>query len=145
MSLETREMKPFWWDIPGFCWDIPGVPEQFEENKFVFDSRPLDRKTVQRGRDGYSPSNGLACSDSGTSQNTADWRLSAYICPLSSAALKKEALKGCFDALWFVLAQKTVPGRVRVKFAQNGGHEKATKKPRKKHEKVTKKARTLCF
>ena len=26
------------------------------------------------------------------------------------------------------LPQKTVPGRVRVKFAQNGGHEKATKK-----------------
>ena len=39
--------------------------------------------------------------------------------------------------------QKTVPGRVRVKFAQNGGHEKATKKPRKNHEKETKKARTL--
>ena len=32
------------------------------------------------------------------------------------------------------LFQKTVPGRVRVKFAQNGGHEKATKKPRKSHE-----------
>ena len=34
--------------------------------------------------------------------------------------------------------QKTVPGRVRVKFAQNGGHEsheKATKKPRKGNEK----------
>ena len=29
--------------------------------------------------------------------------------------------------------QKTVPGRVRVNFAQNGGHEKATKKPRKNH------------
>ena len=33
-----------------------------------------------------------------------------------------------------VLDQKTVPGRVRVKFAQNRGHEK-----------VTKKARTLFF
>ena len=32
-------------------------------------------------------------------------------------------------------SQKTVPGRVRVKFAQNGGHEKATKKPRKSNEK----------
>ena len=31
--------------------------------------------------------------------------------------------------------QKTVLGRVRVKFAQNEGHEKATKKPRKGHEK----------
>ena len=29
-------------------------------------------------------------------------------------------------------SQKTVPGRVRVNFAQNGGHEKATKKPRKR-------------
>ena len=42
--------------------------------------------------------------------------------------------------------QKTVPGRVRVKFAQNGGHEKpfflATKKPRKSHEKVTSKNAT---
>ena len=27
-----------------------------------------------------------------------------------------------------VKVQKTVPGRVRVNFAQNGGHEKATKK-----------------
>ena len=31
--------------------------------------------------------------------------------------------------------QKTVPGRVRVNFAQNRGHEKATTKPRKSHEK----------
>ena len=35
------------------------------------------------------------------------------------------------------LFQKTVPGRVRVKFAQNEGHEKATEKPRKNHEKAT--------
>ena len=27
---------------------------------------------------------------------------------------------------------ETVPGRVRVNFAQNGGHEKARKKPRKR-------------
>ena len=33
-----------------------------------------------------------------------------------------------------MLDQKTVPGRVRVNFAQNGGHEKATKKPRKRHK-----------
>ena len=38
--------------------------------------------------------------------------------------------------------QKTVLGRVRVNFAQNEGHEKATKKPRKS---TTKKARTLFF
>ena len=32
----------------------------------------------------------------------------------------------------FPPCQKTFPGRVRVKFAQNEGHEKATEKPRKK-------------
>ena len=48
--------------------------------------------------------------------------------------------------------QKTVPGRVRVHFAQNGGHEKVTRKaqtlvfldrrgPRKSHGKATKKPR----
>ena len=31
MSLETREIKLFWWDIAGFCWDIPAVPEKFEK------------------------------------------------------------------------------------------------------------------
>ena len=30
---------------PGiFCWDIPGVPEHFEKTKFVFDSRPLNKR-----------------------------------------------------------------------------------------------------
>ena len=37
--------------------------------------------------------------------------------------------------------QKTFPGRVRVKFAQNEGHEK----PRKSHTKATKNAQTLFF
>ena len=37
MSLETREINLFGWDIPGFCQDIPGVPEKFEKKKFVFD------------------------------------------------------------------------------------------------------------
>ena len=32
-------------------------------------------------------------------------------------------------------AQKTFLGRVCVKFAQNGGHEKATEKPHKKNTK----------
>ena len=36
MSLEARETKHFWRDIPGFCWDIPGVPEKFEKKEFVF-------------------------------------------------------------------------------------------------------------
>ena len=36
MSLETREIKLFGWDIPGFCWDIPAVPEKFERKKLVF-------------------------------------------------------------------------------------------------------------
>ena len=30
MSLETRETKLFWRDIPGFGWDIPEVPEKLE-------------------------------------------------------------------------------------------------------------------
>ena len=33
MSLETREIKLFWRDIPGFCWDIPALPEKFEKKK----------------------------------------------------------------------------------------------------------------
>ena len=41
MSLETREIKFFGGDIPGFCRDIPEVPEKFEKKKFVFNSRPL--------------------------------------------------------------------------------------------------------
>ena len=41
ISLETREIKPFWRDIPGFCRDIPGVPEKFKKKEFVFNSRPL--------------------------------------------------------------------------------------------------------
>ena len=35
MSLETREIKLFWWDIPGLCWDILAVPEKFEEKSCV--------------------------------------------------------------------------------------------------------------
>ena len=27
MSLESREIKLYWLDLPGFCWDIPAVPE----------------------------------------------------------------------------------------------------------------------
>ena len=41
MSLETREIKLFWRDIPGFCWDIPAAPEKFEKKKFVFVYWPL--------------------------------------------------------------------------------------------------------
>ena len=40
MSLETREIKLLWRDIPGFCWDIPAVLEKFEK-KFVFNLLPL--------------------------------------------------------------------------------------------------------
>ena len=36
MSLETRETKRFWRDIPGFGQDIPGMPEKSENKKFVF-------------------------------------------------------------------------------------------------------------
>ena len=31
MSLETREIKLFGRDIPGFCRDIPEVPEKVEK------------------------------------------------------------------------------------------------------------------
>ena len=41
MSLETREIKLFWRDIPGFCRDIPEAPEKFEKKKFVFNFRSL--------------------------------------------------------------------------------------------------------
>ena len=43
MSLETREIKLFWRDIPGFCRDIPEAPEKFEKKKFVFKVWPLFR------------------------------------------------------------------------------------------------------
>ena len=43
MSLETREIKLFWRDDPGFCWDIPAVPEKFEKQKFVFNFCLLNR------------------------------------------------------------------------------------------------------
>ena len=33
MSLETKEIKLFWRDIPAFCRDIPEVPEKFEKKK----------------------------------------------------------------------------------------------------------------
>ena len=39
--LETREIKLFWRDIPGFCWDIPAVPEKYEKKRFVFNFWPL--------------------------------------------------------------------------------------------------------
>ena len=41
MSLETRETKPFWRDIPGFCRDIPEAPQEFEKKMFVFNFWPL--------------------------------------------------------------------------------------------------------
>ena len=41
MSLETREIKLFWRDIPGFCSDIPAIPEKFDIKKFVFNFWPL--------------------------------------------------------------------------------------------------------
>ena len=44
MSLETRETKLFWRDIPGFCQDIPEVPEKFEKKKFVFNFRSLSKR-----------------------------------------------------------------------------------------------------
>ena len=45
MSLETRETKLFWRDIPGFCWDIPEVPKMFE-NKKVCVQFPFPRTSI---------------------------------------------------------------------------------------------------
>ena len=48
MSLETRETKLFWRDIPGLCRDIPEVPEKFEKKRFVFNFRSLFCKNFGR-------------------------------------------------------------------------------------------------
>ena len=45
-SLETREIKLFGRDIPGFCRDIPEVPEKFEKKKFVLIFRSLPYATI---------------------------------------------------------------------------------------------------
>ena len=45
-SLETREIKLFGRDIPGFCRDIPELPEKFEKKKFGFDFRSLDKYPI---------------------------------------------------------------------------------------------------
>ena len=50
MSLETREIKLFWRDIPGLCWDIPAVPEKFEKIKFVFNFWPLREMNEKTAR-----------------------------------------------------------------------------------------------
>ena len=52
---------------------------------------------------------------------------------------------GVEEGLGRGLDQKTVPGRVRVKFAQNRGHEKATKKPRQKPRKSNEKGPNTVF
>ena len=41
MPFETREIKLFWRDIPGFCRNIPEVPEKFEKKMFGFKFRSL--------------------------------------------------------------------------------------------------------
>ena len=56
MSLETREIKLFWRDIPGFCWDIPAVPEKFEKKKSLCSIVGHLKKSTQIGRE-LSPSN----------------------------------------------------------------------------------------
>ena len=48
MSLETREVKFVWRDIPGFCWDILVVAEKFEKKKFVFTFWPLNSGRSRR-------------------------------------------------------------------------------------------------
>ena len=46
-SLETREIKLFGRDIPGFCRDIPEWPEKFEKKKFVFNFRSLEKSRIE--------------------------------------------------------------------------------------------------
>ena len=41
MSLETREIKLFWRDIPGFCRDSPEAPEKFEKKSLCSRSGKL--------------------------------------------------------------------------------------------------------
>ena len=45
MSLETREIKLFWQDIPGFCRDILGVPEKLEKKVCVQFSSPKSTRS----------------------------------------------------------------------------------------------------
>ena len=44
MSLETREVKFFWRDIPGFCRDIPEVPEKLEKKSLRSVFWPLNKR-----------------------------------------------------------------------------------------------------
>ena len=58
MSFETQGYQTFWRDIPGFCRDIPGVPEKFEQKRFVFNSRPLfltPKRSYHWGQNYYIP------------------------------------------------------------------------------------------
>ena len=41
MALETREIKLFWRDIPGFCSDIPAAPEKFEKKSLCSILAPI--------------------------------------------------------------------------------------------------------
>ena len=55
MSLETREIKLFGRDIPGFCWDIPGAPEKFGKKSLcsIFGPYPFarySRKAASRSK-----------------------------------------------------------------------------------------------
>ena len=53
-SLETREIKLFGRDIPGFCRDIPEVPEKFEKKKFVFNFRSLNNFEYDGNAGGFA-------------------------------------------------------------------------------------------
>ena len=47
---KPRETQTFWRVIPGFCPDIPGVPENFEKERFMFNSRPMESCDVNGPR-----------------------------------------------------------------------------------------------
>ena len=51
MSLETREIKLFGWDIPGFCSDSPAVPEKFEKKKVSVQFLAPNKQAISYGGD----------------------------------------------------------------------------------------------
>ena len=55
--------------------------------------------------------------------------------PVAATLQRKSSGVIIFVITTKMITKESVPGRVRVKFAQNGGYEKATKKPRKSNEK----------
>ena len=49
MPLETREIKLFWWDIPGFCWDMGARKVENKKVWVRFSFRKVERPSSQFG------------------------------------------------------------------------------------------------